>query len=199
MMRLMTGTRLFLLTLALVASGSVGATDVYKTVDENGNPVYTDRPPTPDSVPISLRELSVVEAAVYGTAPGAQQSGSQDDDDALSPNELRAMYREFRLVSPAPEQNIWGTGNTATIAWDAGAPLQPDMSVVFYLDGQAVSEPTRNATLTTERLDRGEHTAKADLLDADRSVIASTSPVTFYIMQQSRLNQNQARPQPRGN
>jgi hypothetical protein len=187
------GTVALLVILAMAVSTPLQATDVYKTFDENGNPIYTDRPPTPESKPISLRELSIVETPEYTSRGNSGQSSSQDDEE-LTMNELRAMYREFRLVSPAPDQNIWGTGNTATIAWDAGAALQSDMNVVFYVDGQAVSQPTRNATLTTERLDRGEHSARADLLDGQSRVVASTSPVTFFIMQQSR---QQAVPQPR--
>ena len=38
---------------------------VYKTVDENGNVVYTDQPPADGSRPIKLKELSVIEAPVY--------------------------------------------------------------------------------------------------------------------------------------
>ena len=38
---------------------------VYKTVDENGNVVYTDQPPEDGSEPIKLKPLSVIEAPVY--------------------------------------------------------------------------------------------------------------------------------------
>ena len=184
-----TGALMVLLMSVISWSGPLEAQDIYKTVDENGNPVYTDRPPTPDSKPLSLRELSIVEVPVYAGRSTDQQAGqqaAQDDGAPPTMNEMRATYRNFRLVSPAPEQNIWGTGNTATIAWDAGTSLGEGMSVIFYIDGQAVTDPTQNSTYTSGRLDRGEHTAKADLVDGGNRVIASTEPVTFFIMQQSR-------------
>jgi hypothetical protein len=171
--------------LVLAAASPAGATDIYKTVDANGQVIYTDRPPTPDAKPISLRELSVVEAPAY--AQPRRESPEQTSNDQPTMNELRFMYRNFKLVSPAPEQNFWGTGQVATIAWDAGAPLQQGMSVVYFVNGEAVSDPTTASTFSTEPMDRGEHTARVDLLGPNEQVIASAGPVTFFVKQNSRL------------
>ena len=65
---------------AVGAATPVAAQDIYKYVDENGQLVFTDRPPTPDSEPITLRELSVVEAPTYAST--ATTTGAQDDDTA---------------------------------------------------------------------------------------------------------------------
>lgn len=190
-------TGLLAAALALASATDADAADIYKTYDENGNVVYTDRPPTPDSKPISLRELSVVDAPDYSAAARSPGQRTSDPGDGPNPNELRMMYRDFKLVSPAPEQSIWGTGQVATIAWDAGQPLSEGMSVIFYLDDQAVTEPTRAATFSTEPLDRGQHSARVDLIGPDNRVIASAGPVTFYIRQNSRLF-NQPGRVPRG-
>lgn len=178
--------------LALCWHTDLRATDIYKTFDENGDPVYTDQPPTPESKPITLRELSVVDAPTYSRARTTQQSDPADAPPSM--NELRRTFRDFRMVSPAPEQNIWGTGNTVTLAWDAGAPLMEGMSVIFYIDGQAVTQPTSEATFTSGQLDRGQHTAKVDLIDANNTVLVSAPTVTFYIMQQSVNNQSRRVP-----
>ena len=171
--------------LLLAIAGPATATDIYKTVDENGQIIFTDRPPTPDAKPISLRELSVVEAPTYSRPQ--RQTVEPGADGDLSTNELRVMYRDFRLVSPTPEQNFWGTGQVATIAWDSGAPLQEGMSVVYYVNGEAVSDATTNSTFNTQPMDRGEHTARVDLLGPNSQVIASAGPVTFHVKQNSRL------------
>ena len=56
-------------TLSLaIASGSLAA-QVYKTVDEDGNVTYTDRPPEDGSAPIKLPELRVIEEPAYETLP----------------------------------------------------------------------------------------------------------------------------------
>lgn len=188
-----TGLMVLLPALAFSWSADVHATDIYKTYDENGDPVYTDQPPTPESKPISLRELSVVEAPNYGPVSSNQQSQSDSENDQPAPNELRRMFRDFRLVSPTQDENIWGTGNTVTLTWDAGRALSDGMSVMFYIDGQPVSDQTQQTTLTSERLDRGTHMAKVDLMDSQGRVIMSTPAVTFFIMQQT-VNQQRRGP-----
>lgn len=171
--------------LFLLAAAPVCATDIYKTVDENGQIIYTDRPPTPDARPISLRELSVVEAPSY--APSQRERAEAASDERISINEMRSRYRDFKLVSPAPDQNFWGTGQVATIAWAAGAPLEPGMSVVYFVNGEAVSDATTASTFNTQPMDRGEHTARVDLLGPNNQVVASAGPVTFHVKQNSRL------------
>lgn len=175
---------IFTAAIAMGAATPVAAQDIYKYVDENGNLVFTDRPPTPDSEPITLRELSVVEAPTYASVGTASQAAA--DADGPSMNELRRRYRDFRLVSPAPEQNLWGTGQVATISWDTSAPLSDGVSVIYYLNGEAVTEPTRASTFDTPPMDRGAHQARADLITEDNRVIASAGPVTFHIKQNSR-------------
>ncbi len=179
----MHGSCLLAFGLALASAMPALATDIYKTVDADGHTVYTDRPPSPDAKPISLRELSVVEAPSYARpAPRAQD----DDSNADSAAALRQRYGDFKLVSPAPDQNFWGTGNTATIAWDTDERLASGLGVIFFVDGQAVTERMTAATYTTAPLDRGTHQARADLVDANDNVIATAGPVPFHIMQQSQ-------------
>jgi hypothetical protein len=178
--------------LVLTSAEPADAQNIYKTVDENGQVIFTDRPPTPDAEPISLRELSVVEAPEYPSRRDEGEDQGMDGregtaDAQMSMNELRVRYRDFRLVSPVPEQNFWGTGQVATIAWDASAPLEQGMSVVFFVNGAAVSEATTASTFNTDPMDRGEHTARADLLGPNNQVIATAGPVTFYVKQNSRL------------
>lgn len=163
----------------------VFAGEIYKTYDENGNPIYTDRAPEPGAEPITLRELSVVESPEYAKPAGGGEAG--EEDEGVSFNAMRRQYRDFELVSPAPEQNFWGTGQVATIAWNTRAPLQAGMGVVFFLNDQPVTEPTRAATFSTPPLDRGEYQARAELRGPNNRVVATAGPVTFFIKQNSRL------------
>ena len=94
--------------LAVALALPAGAAEIYKTYDENGNPIFTDQAPEPGAEPITLRELSVVEAPEYARPDRAAGEG---DDATTSLNALRRQYRDFALVSPAPEQNFWGTGH----------------------------------------------------------------------------------------
>lgn len=185
----MNGWKLAALTLMslLAAFARPAEADVYKIVDEDGNVTFTDRPPDPDAQPLKLRQLSIVERPEYKPPRSRDEEDGAEGDDEPSLRELRREYRDFRLVSPEPDQSFWGTGNVATIAWESRRALRPGMTVQFFLDGQPVGGPTVNPVLATEPLDRGEHQATATLLTANGQAVTTAGPVTFHIKQQSRL------------
>lgn len=171
---------------ALLASGSVAA-QVYKVVDENGNVTYTDQAPGDGSQPMDLPEISVVETDYADQAvvvdPGAEEA--QADAGDRTPRELRQMFRDFRILSPAPEETYWGTGNVVVVSWGANAPYEDGMSVSVVVDGNAQdANPSENLPIT---LDRGEHQVYAVLRDGRGRRIVTTDTVTFHVKQQSAL------------
>lgn len=177
----------FILLCALVAlvlpARQLLAANVYKVVDEDGNVTYTDQPPDPGAKPVDLPGLSIVERPEYQENARTPSQDNSEANEQNSMRDLQRMYRQFQIVSPTPEQSLWGTANTASIAWDAGAPLQPGMRVKVMLDGEAM-EPTTSSVINTGRLDRGEHQVSAVLIDADGNSVMQAQPVTFFIKQQ---------------
>ena len=180
-----------LITLAMtLAFAAQGSAEVYKTVDKDGNVVYTDRPPDPESKPMDLPGLSVI-APQAPTNPrpavavsGADTAGAVEQQEVTSMSDLKKGYRDFTLVSPTPDQTFVGTENKAVIAWDTRYALQPGMSVTIYIDGVA-REPTTSALLNVVKMDRGAHEVYAELRDARNRRVATTGKVTFHIQQNS--------------
>ncbi len=174
-------------TLAAIAAflfaGLPVQAQIYKIVDENGNVTYTDQAPGDGADPMRLPELQVVETepAQPLTDPNAAAAGSEDP----TPRELRRLYRDFKITRPQPDETFWGTSNQVVVSWGSATELGPDMSVRVYLNG-APQETTRMSMLALT-LDRGEYTVHADLLDGEGRRIVSTSPVTFFIKQNSAL------------
>jgi hypothetical protein len=159
---------------------------VYKSVDENGNVVYTDTPPEPGAEPMQLRELSVVPVPEYAAKKRAVQSAGLEEGDVPDLGELRRGFRDFSLTSPTAEQTFAGSGNVATIAWNTRFALQPGMTVKVTIDGQALP-PTTATVISSPPLDRGEHNVRAELVDEQNRSIATAGPVTFYVQQNSAL------------
>ncbi len=182
-----------LVPVLLLPLGNVIA-EIYRVVDEDGNVIYTDQPPTPDATPMTLRGLSVVEfkATPKPTGDGADEGEAEAAGATTSLRDLRRQYRDFSLVSPTADQTFWGTENQATIAWNAGAALQSGMEVTVYLDGRALP-PTTNAAIPTGRLDRGTHRVYAELRDGMKRRVATTDTVSFHVKQ---FSANFNRPQP---
>mgnify|MGYP003342556996 FL=1 len=158
-----------------------GFAQVYKTVDEDGNVVYTDQAPEPDAEPMKLPELSVVSTV---ERPSVEQQDDTEEgvEEVTDIRELREGHRDFRITSPTQEETIQGTANSLLVTWDAQYRLQPGMSVVVSVDGNR-QPATASYSITVEQIDRGEHTVSAQLFDARNRVIAEASPVVFFMRQ----------------
>lgn len=164
--------------------------EVYKTVDAEGNVIYTDQPPDPDAKPMDLPGLSIIESLPMKPPAGPAAEAGEGEEEVTDIRELRRGYRDFKITSPTQDEYIEGTGNNVTISWDTRYALQPGMMVVISVDGKALP-PTLASSVTLEQVDRGEHTVSAQLVDARNRKIASASPVTFYVRQ---FSQNFAQP-----
>jgi hypothetical protein len=181
------GINALLATFTMLGMLSTAQAQVYKTTDKDGNVVYTDQPPTPGAEPMQLRELSVVPVPEYAAKTKAVQSAGLEPGEKADLGELRRGYRDFALTSPAAEQTFTGTGNVATVAWETRFALQPGMSVIVHVDDQPLP-PTTATVMTTPPLDRGTHTVRAELVDEQKRSIAKAGPVTFFVHQNTVLN-----------
>ena len=187
-MKLMNPNKIFtitmLLLLALVCGHAVA--QVYKTVDEEGNVVYTDQAPKDGSEPMELPPLSIVEAPEYEAIarPKADVDVGEDEGKELSLRQLRSRYRGFAIISPEDEQSLWNPQGLITMAWQAPYPLQQGMQVRATMDGEQIGL-TSDRVIPITRLERGAHTLEAVLVDARGRTIATAETVTFFIRQPS--------------
>ena len=162
------------------------AQDIYKTVDENGNTVYTDQKPSDDAQPVKLKELTVVdpvelgdEQAVGGGAENAEsgQSGNSAPDFGL------------RIVTPAAQESVWNTAYVLTVQVQTDRELPAGARLAYLVDGE-VRSSTRARSVEIEEVYRGEHQLSVELRASDGRVLGSAGPITFFMRQHSRLHPN---------
>lgn len=171
-----------LLILACVLMTQSLVAQVYKSVDENGNVVYSDQPPEPGADPADLPDLSVVEAP--STTQAAANSVDAQEEEVPDRRALRRIFSDFRITSPQPEENLWNTSNSVNVSWMTSAELLEGMTVTIFIDG--IPQDTIDGhNLLVEGLDRGEHQVQAELTGPDGRLVSRTDPVLFYIKQNS--------------
>jgi len=172
-------TRL-LMVMGLAFALDCGASgEVYKYVDEDGNTVYTDEPPSEDAEPMDLPELTVTDIV---------QPAPQDPDPPAAQPEQPEVDLSF--TSPAPEQNLWGTGNDLAVELSAqpGGVIAGGQ-VVLYIDDEEVTR-SRSLSAIIKQIDRGTHDVRAEMVDSNGEVVAEAGPVTFHMHQHSRRFNN---------
>jgi hypothetical protein len=169
-----TAAMLLALLAVLVLPVAVYGQQIYKTVDENGNVVYTDQKPSDDAEPIPLPELTVVDPVDIGNPSAA------DDDEP----DVRTI--EMSITSPLADEIIVNTGYRVEVRVELDVELPRGAQIVYRVDGEE-RLASRERSVTIEEVFRGPHTVSAELRTADGRVIARAEPVSFFMRQQSAL------------
>lgn len=161
---------IFIALFALLATTSMA--EVYRSVDENGNPVFTDQP-GPDAELVELEELQTikpppVEGFKY-TPP---------------PAEPKARYSELNIVSPQHDVAIRDNGGNVNVKVLSAPRVRGSDSLILYLDGkETIMGNTGTKSFTA--LDRGSHQLRAVIKNTEGRILISSPSVTFHLFRTS--------------
>lgn len=155
--------------------------EIYRSVDENGNVVYTDQPGQ-DAKKVDLPELSTYESKPV-------PAGTFDAE--AQPAAANAVQLSF--VQPGADETIFDNEGNVAVAVRVDPPLQAGQRMALQLDEGSPVE-TDQPTYQFSGVDRGTHTLHAWVLGADGTQQGERVSVTFHLRQASRLFRNQAPP-----
>ncbi|MDX1625187.1 MAG: DUF4124 domain-containing protein [Wenzhouxiangellaceae bacterium] len=167
--------------LIAAAALPLAAQEIYKTIDEDGNVVYTDQKPSEDAKPLKLPELTIVDAE---RMPDRAPSTGSSETQTIEPVEV-----EFRIASPEPDEIIVNTGYRVDVRVELGVDLPPGAQVAYYVDGE-LKKTVPSLSTTLEEVFRGPHELRAELQTSGGRVLAETGAVSFFMRQHSRLQPN---------
>ncbi len=160
---------LFLLFSSMPALGTI-----YKTVDEQGNVVYTDvKPKNRSSEEVKLRPLTPLQTS------DKQGVSSQASNSVPSRSLIKsASYSYFEIIDPANETTIRNSGNFS-VTVRLKPRLKPSHKVKLTMDGRTVGAPKRGLSFTLLNVDRGSHSLAAEVIDSQGSVVQSATSTVF--------------------
>ncbi len=169
---------------------ALGAADVYRWTDADGQAHYTDRP-QPGA------ERITIDVGPNGSPSGASASSSirtqAPDDETASP---AFSYQSLTITTPAQEQVLWNIEGQLETAAAVQPSLQASHALQFYLDGrmqQADPGTTRTRYLEVAR---GEHSLRVEVVDGSGKTLASSPTSKFFVRQTAIPNPIPARPPP---
>jgi hypothetical protein len=165
--------------LALLTLAPHAAAAIYRTVDEQGNVVFTDVPPGDKSAaPVDVRPPNTFETP-QAAPPAAAPSGA-----GASAAELDATYyTAVEIVDPGNEEAIRANDGNMVIAVAVSPPLRGDHRLVLTLDGQDVDAgATGRGVFSLSNVDRGSHTAVVKVVNSSGATVTTSAPVTFHML-----------------
>ncbi|SDL48812.1 protein of unknown function [Modicisalibacter muralis] len=165
------------------------AASVYRSVDAQGNVIFTDKP-IENSERIELEPLTVVPSPEPLSSIPADSDEAADDaasgDSAGAVSGPFMPYSTFRIVSPQDEQTLpTGVAGNVQVELEIDPDLRDDHRVRLLLDGEISQSAMHTKAFMLTNLDRGEHRLRAELLDASGNVRHRSAPITLYVQRAS--------------
>lgn len=162
---------IYLTMLLLVTSGMVQAA-IYKTMDAQGNAVYTDAPSKNAQV-VNLPPLSIVpslspEQIALATAENQTQSQN------------RAPNYQLAFVQPTADQTV-RKPEPVIVSVALRPTLANGDNLTLLLDGVVIANGN-SAVVSTESLERGGHNLTARIANNVGKIVSEAS-TTFYVQQ----------------
>ena len=160
---------------ALLVAFPAGA-EIYKTVDANGNVVYTDVPPKTDGKTVDMTPLNSYEPShVPRTSAPA---GGTSSGAALDAH----YYNLLQITEPADDEAVRENAGNVLIAVAISPALRGDHRLVLKLDDVPLDGDAEDNVFQLSNVDRGTHVATAEVVDAEGAVVAESAPVTFHVL-----------------
>ena len=159
---------------------------IYKTVDEDGNVVFTDVPPKDNSKSIeidahNLYTPTTPTAKPVATSEDRRQHAEPGQKDEEEPTQTATVYDTLHILTPAEDEPVRENAGNLSIVVAASPSLDSRHSVVILLDGTVTAtEPTTNIDLAN--VDRGTHVLTAQIVDAAGNVLIASNPTSFHML-----------------
>ena len=168
-----------LMVLLVLISCAAGA-EIYKSQDEKGEWIYSDRP-SPSAQRMKLPPLSTYTPTVKSLPPDVDQKEAAG-----------SMYNVMVLVEPKNKSVIRDQQGEVGVSVELDPLLNIKLGhkIQYYIDDTPHGEPTESSRHRLENVDRGTHTLGASVLNAAGGVLVSATPVTIYVQRTSKLNPN---------
>jgi len=176
----------FLAALALTCTALETQAKIYKTVDANGNVVFTDIPPKGDGETITITEHNSYTPVV--TAPSLTGAPEIAQQDVFTDVESETIYETVRILSPRNNLDLRANDGTVSIRTLIKPLLDLDRghSLQIVLDGEAV-KTGKTATIALQDVDRGSHEIYAQIVGAEGDILSTSATVTFHLKRLSAL------------
>ncbi|MDX1519387.1 MAG: DUF4124 domain-containing protein [Gammaproteobacteria bacterium] len=165
----------FILVPGLVLAG----TSVYRTVDEDGNPVFSDEP-SPQAEEINLPEVQTVPA-----------ERNIKFETTKSKEDSSGKYKSLAITSPENDEPVRENAGNVTVKVQVKPGLRRQDSLRVYLDSELVKEG-RDTSFDLANLERGTHQLTASVVNKEGEEILTSTPVTFHLLREANLDPNLA-------
>jgi hypothetical protein len=168
------------LLLGTVAAAAVPAASaqIFRSVDEHGNVVFSDVPPRDDgSKQVQIAPLNTFAPPAPPPPPAAPASAAAAVD--------AQYYAALEIVAPTNDMAVRENAGNVAVSVATVPPVRSDHRLVLLLDGSVLPVEAEGGVFLLTNVDRGTHTLTTRIVDGSDATIKESAPVTFHLLRAS--------------
>ncbi len=160
----------------LLLSLSLSAETVYKSVDAEGNVIFSDQPSA------GAEEIQVRQPDVLQTEPlKLQDSSTERAAESLVP------YTELAIRQPANDSTVHSNPGNLDVAVILLPELLDTHQLLLEMDGKSIASGAAKQ-FQLANIDRGTHDLVVHVVTAEGKKLISSDPVTVHLRRHSKLS-----------
>ena len=161
---------LFFISCLLMVSNALLASDIYKSVDKEGNVIFSDQPQK-DSEIVEVEPVNIQKYEKRRPLP-------------TSPRQTQKFtYKSLNITSPENGTTLRNTGDTV-ISGTLKPSLRSDHKVEFLDNGSPIKPAGKSLSFSVTNLSRGTHALQIRVIDAKGKALISSTPKTIHVHRQ---------------
>ena len=166
------------LLILLVLITCTAQAEIYKSQNEKGEWVYSDKP-SPSAERMKLPPLSTYKSPPLRTSGSPPPKAIEND-----------IYAGFSFIKPVNDETLRNNLGIVMAETKLVPALQHKLKhrIQFYLDNEPYGPVIASTAVTMSNLDRGAHTLSASVVDQEGNTLISTGSVTVHVKRESKLN-----------
>ncbi|MDQ7017343.1 MAG: DUF4124 domain-containing protein [Gammaproteobacteria bacterium] len=165
------------LTLLLLLLSFNGQAALYKSIDDNGQVTYSDRPNLKTDKPLLLPSQNIIQSINSKTPSEA------DKTDTSSQNK---NYQSLQILSPKNDSTLRSNNGEISLILQLEPKLQKQHQIRILLDGKEVKLSHSLITIVPN-VSRGQHNLSAQVIDAGQHILISSPAHTLHLQRHSKL------------
>ena len=168
------------ITAAWLVTMTASASEIYRTVDEHGNPMFTDQPPDDGAQAEPLGDIITVQ-------PPPRSQRTEERTPVAQGGEEAPGYEGVRIVFPPAEEatrRVTGEVPVRVQLDPEDRELAEGHRVRIYVDGTSEGEAPATE-VTVGPLNPGPHRLRAAVVNAEGQTLVESSEILFYLIRQT--------------
>lgn len=149
------------------------SSQIYKWTDSSGSVHFSDKP-HPGAEEIELPAVQTYSAPKMPAQPIPPTPIVEEEETT--------GYEKLKIVQPEDQATIRNPQGFVSVLVDMQPKLKRGDKLQLLYDGSPVAEPQISPVFALQNITRGSHTLSAQILNGNGNVLASTEPITIYMM-----------------